>query len=50
MLTPVRTWNEFSLILCVYVTTDAMFSFDIYIDVDANADVKCEQSITVYKQ
>ena len=32
--------------LCVCVTIDAMINFDGDVDIHANTDVKCEQSIT----
>ena len=39
--------NGLRPILCVYVcvTSDAMLNFDRDVDVDANADVACEQSV-----
>ena len=33
--------------ICTCVTIDAMLNFDGEVDVEAKADVKCEQSITV---
>ena len=33
------------LCICICITTDAMLNFDGDVDVYANADLKCEQSI-----
>ena len=38
--------NDFRPNLWVCVTIDAMLSFAGDVDIDANADVQCEQSIT----